>query len=145
MFYDDSMITGQTSILVYWHKGWLRWSYCFHVPSQSALDGETQSEREWGAVHVSLSQRTTCCAGSLMPSVQKAWMKLWGIWRCAWTRNSEKKGAADLGKDGAVGKEECGTDSAILVGRYPTVTLLWQSERKRAGGEIPSTPKSVSL
>lgn len=48
----------------------------------------------------------------------------------------EEKGAADLGKDGAVGKDDYGIDSAILVGGYPVVTLMWQSERKRAGGEI---------
>lgn len=48
----------------------------------------------------------------------------------------EEKGAAGLGKDGAVGKDECGIDSAILVGTYPVVTLMWQSERERAGEEI---------
>lgn len=31
--------------------------------------------REWGAVQVSLPQRTSCCADSLMLAVQKAWIK----------------------------------------------------------------------
>lgn len=45
----------------------------------------------------------------------------------------EEKGVADLGKDGAVGKDEYGTETAVLVGRYPMVTVVWQSERERAG------------
>lgn len=47
----------------------------FMFPVKGLQMGETQSEKEWGAVQVSTSQRTSCCADSLMPSVQKAWIK----------------------------------------------------------------------
>lgn len=49
----------------------------------------------------------------------------------------EEKGAADLRKDGAVGKDEGGIDPAFPVGRYPLVTLMWQStERNGTGGQV---------
>lgn len=134
VFYDDSKITGQTSILVCWHKGWLRSSCCFHVPSQSALDGwETEWERVGSCASVHVSKNQLLCRQLNAISSERLDKALWGMWRCAWARSLEEKGAADLGKDGAVGTDECGTDSAILMGKYPIVTVMWQSERKRAG------------
>ena len=47
-----------------------------------------------------------------------------------------EKGAADLGIDGAAGNDEGGIESAFPVGKYPVVTVMLQSERKRAGGQV---------
>lgn len=47
----------------------------FMFPVKVLWMDERQSEKEWGAVQVSMSQRTSCCVDSLMPSVQNAWIK----------------------------------------------------------------------
>jgi len=84
---------------------------------------------------VAVSQRTRCCADGVVLAVQKAWIKPSGESEPV-CRSLEERGAAGLREDGVVGKDGGGIDSLFLVGRRPVVTVMWQSERNRVGGQV---------
>lgn len=130
-------------------KGWLGWSCCSRAPSQRGSFGAAAALRHWWALDVwdiywesggscaSGHVSTSCCADRLMLAVQKAQIKPSG-------ESEQECMSQELGGEGSCWCEErwgCGEGwewnrLCFCCGRYPVVTVIWQSERNRAGGQV---------
>lgn len=133
-------------------KGWLRWSCCFHAASQRGSFGASAGLRllskgctlnvqdrclwaKLGELCKWLYQKTSC-VDRVMLEVQKAWIKPAG-------ESEQVCVCQELGWESCWCEERWGCGEwwgwdrfHFPCWRYPVVTVMWQSERNRAGGQV---------